>query len=254
MFKQSKFAAVMTITALGAASMLAPVQAAEQDPNPADLTQTNTFVWMSADSKGNTKVNLGLAGQYSEGNTFLGLIEHGVKFQNNFKGTDGQNSRLRYFQVLDTGSSLAPKAGASVDYMKGWKHKGVESDIVALGGIAKVNTPLDTLTIYPNLAYVTGDIKAGGVKKSVSGYQANLFASLALSESGNYAIFQPQWMDTNVGSKFEMKTGFGAPVTDSGKLWMNVDHVFTSVDLKGVNGGMGRDNDNKFEVGISYYF
>lgn len=206
-------------------------------PNPSDLTQVNTFAYGQYEGE-DARIMTGLSGQFSEGNVFMGLIEHSVNTKDS-----SQNSRLRYFQVLDTGLSSMPQAGASVDYMKGWDAK---SDIVALGGIAKLTTPWDALTLYPNLAYVTG--KAAG--KTISGYQTNLFASLAVGSSGEYMVFQPQFMDTNMGEQFKVKTGFGAPLNQAGSLWWDIGHQYEKTKA---NGHKAID-DHKFSVGLSYYF
>lgn len=206
-------------------------------PDPSDLTQVNTFAYGQYEGK-DVRIMAGLSGQLSEGNAFMGLIEHGVDTKNG-----RHNSRLRYFQVLDTGLSSMPQAGASIDYMKGWDQK---SDILAIGGIAKIKTPWDALSVYPNLAYVTGD--ANG--KTVNGYQTNLFASLALGSGGEYMVFQPQFMDTNIGEQFKVKTGFGAPLDQSATLWWDIGHQYEKTIVKGLKSV----DEHKLSVGLSYYF
>jgi len=223
----------------------------ELAPDPSDLTQVNSFGNVVADSKDTMKVIIGVAGQYSKGNSFMGLIDHGVNTK------DGsQNSRVRYFQVFDVDTAAMPQIGGSIDYMKGWKHEGMETNIVALGGIAKITTPWDNVSIYPNAALVTGEINKSGNKQSVDGYQANIFGSIALSEDGNYIMLQPQWMDTNVGSKLEVRTSYGHPLTSDGKTWIDFNHIYTKVEAGGplkVHAPVA-NSDNKFEIGLSYYF
>ncbi|WP_104046316.1 hypothetical protein [Vibrio jasicida] len=239
---------------LAAALMTSGAVMAEESHqvDPSDLTQVNTFLWGKVDTDGKLIGTLGIGGQYSEGNTFLGLIEHGTATKKD-KGDKklAQDSRIRYFQVMDTGVDALPSMGFSVDYLKGWKHNGGSSDIVALGGIGKVKTPWDAFTLFPNAAYVTGEVKNGASKKSISGYQANLFGSLTMSEAGDYLMLQPQWMDTNVGNKFEMKTSYGMPITPV--LWVDVSHSYTKVEGRNAFDGV-KDNDNKFEFGVAYYF
>ncbi|EAS43075.1 hypothetical protein C9J48_13370 [Photobacterium profundum] len=228
---------------------------AEEDltPDPSDLTQVNSFANVVADSEDTMKVIVGVAGQYNEGNSFMGLIDHGVNTK-----TGAQNSRVRYFQVFDVETSIMPQIGGSIDYMKGWKHKGMETNIVALGGIAKITTPWSNVSIYPNAALVTGDIthktSGTGMKQSIDGYQANIFGSIALSEDGNYIMLQPQWMDTNVGSKLEVRTSYGHPLTSDGKTWVDFNHIYTKVEGSGPLKNFGAETDNKFEIGLSYYF
>jgi len=103
---------------------------AEEDltPDPSDLTQVNSFANVVADSEDTMKVIVGVAGQYNEGNSFMGLIDHGVNTK-----TGAKNSRVRYFQVFDVETSIMPQIGGSIDYMEGWKHKGMETNIIDLG-------------------------------------------------------------------------------------------------------------------------
>ncbi|KLV05132.1 hypothetical protein ABT56_12840 [Photobacterium aquae] len=216
-------------------SLCMATDTAEESPDPSDLTQVNSFAMTTLDTKGDGKFSAGIAGQYSEGNTFLGLAEYSKK----------NVSRLRYFQVLDTGIHEMDKAGFSIDYIKDWSATQT-SDLIAIGGIAKVNTPWESFTIYPNVAYVTG--KTGNM--DINGYQANLFGSLSLSDWGQYMIVQPQWMETNIGSKLETKIGYGQPISDDGKWWVQVDYTNLSQKAKGSKSV----SDNKGELGFFYYF
>lgn len=230
----------LALTLIAMSSMVCTAQESDvSKPNPSDMTQVNTFAYGQVDGD-DVKAMVGLAGAYSEGNTFMGLIEHGI----NTKSKE-QSSRLRYFQVLDTDSVFAPQAGVSIDYMKNYSAK---SDVAAVGVISKVLTPFDTLTIYPNLAYVTGQIDT----QSVRGYQANLFASLALGESGDYLVFQPQYMNTNVGEELKVKTGYGAPLDSSRKIWWDIGHEYQQ---KTSTFQHNRKSDkHKLSIGLAYYF
>ncbi|WP_104046442.1 hypothetical protein [Vibrio jasicida] len=265
-----------TVLALVIAAVAAPALAEDNAPNPSDLTQVNSFAYGTIDNDGTLKGMVGIAGAYSEGNNFIGLVEHGTATKNNkdgnAEGKKAQNSRLRYFQVLDTGLSGLPQAGFSVDYMKGWeKSNGIGTDIVALGGIAKVTTPWDALSLFPNVAYVTGSAQgkndSGKAKADLSGYQLNMFGSLAVGEAGQYVVFQPQYMhldgtpkDKKVKGKlgadvFKVKTGYGQPISADGKWWVEASHTYTRTDMEVKTAKLtDKDNDHKFEFGVSYYF
>ncbi|MDG3086178.1 hypothetical protein P7F88_08710 [Vibrio hannami] len=266
--KKTLLATLMTVTAF-----TAPVFAADNAPNPSDLTQVNSFAFGTVDNDGTVKGMVGLAGQYSEGNVFMGLVEHGSATKNNDIDKKDQNSRLRYFQVLDTDLDGMPQAGFSVDYMKGWeKSNGVGSDLVALGGIAKVKTPWESLSLFPNVAYVTGkaegDSSDGKTKADLSGYQVNLFGSLSVGDAGQYVVFQPQYMHLDSTPKvngektskaeadvFKVKTGYGQPISADGKWWVEASHTYTRTDAEMKNSMLDvKDNDHKFELGVSYYF
>lgn len=209
----------------------------EHKPNPADMTQVNTFVY-GQQEESTTRGMVGLSGSYSEGNVFMGLAEHSYNHKEK-----AHSSRLRYFQVLDTGLKAMPQAGVSVDYIKGYNPN---SDVLAVGTIAKMLTPWDAFTVYPNLAYVKG--RADG--QDINGYQVNLFTSLSIDNLGKYVVFQPQYMDTNVGSQLKVKTGFGMPLEATGKWWWDVGHEYQKITAKHTH----YSDDHKFSVGIAYYF
>ncbi|GIU16193.1 hypothetical protein [Shewanella sp. MBTL60-007] len=266
--------AILTIAL--AISLSGAAWANDAQPDPSDLTAVNSFAYGAVDNEGKLNGMLGLAGNYSEGNNFIGLVEHGVTTKNNQLGKKAQNSRLRYFQVLDTGSDILPQAGFSVDYMKDWKSTNADtsSDIVALGAIAKIPTPWQALSLYPNVAYVKGKAKQGtGNRVDLSGYQLNLFGSIALGDLGKYLVIQPQFMHldgkpSKSGSNaklsaniFKVKTGFGMPISDNGKWWTELSHTYTRSDAKAGQSGKFADgtlseidNDHKVELGVSYYF
>ncbi|ABZ78272.1 conserved hypothetical protein [Shewanella halifaxensis HAW-EB4] len=246
--------------------------AADQQPDPSDLTAVNSFVYGTVDNEGRLNGMLGMAGSFSEGNNYMGLVEHISDTKNNEFARKAQNSRLRYFQVLDTGNKLLPQAGFSVDYMKGWKTHSddTSSDIVALGAITKLTTPWESFSLFPNIAVVRGSASQGnGSSFDLKGYQVNLFGSFSIGDSGQYVIVQPQFMQLDgkpsknakgeklSGKVFKVKTGYGMPISDNGKWWTELSHTYTRTDAKiNIIGTpiKALDNDHKFELGISYYF
>lgn len=246
---------------------------ASEQIDPSNLTQVNSFVSGIVSSDKEVSVMGGIAGQYSRGNNFLGLIEHksGTK-----KGPDGkapQDSRLRYFQVFNTGADIVPDVGFSVDYMKSWKmtknkDTSAGSDIVALGAIAKVATPWDAFTIFPNIAYVQGQTEIGSNNEKVDlkGYQVNLFGSIALGDNGQYIVIQPQFMQLDAKPKsnkaakgdistFKVKTGYGLPISENGLWWTELSHTYTKTNGKvSLPDAAYKDDDHLVELSISYYF
>lgn len=247
---------------------------AEEKINPSDLTQVNSFVSGIMSNDGEFSIMGGVAGQYSKGNNFLGLVEHKVATKSGEDSKKPQDTRLRYFQVFDTQGEVVPDVGFSVDYMKSWKMSksnpnSIGTDIVALGAIAKVTTPWDAFTLFPNVAYVTGKAKGntGGKtpgKSDLSGYQLNLFSSIALDETGQYVVIQPQFMHMDAKNKptkiktdiktFKVKTGYGAPISDDGLWWTEISHTYTYTQAKNLGIGKKSDNDHLIEASLSYYF
>ncbi|MCG9732260.1 hypothetical protein L1D44_20990 [Shewanella sp. Isolate13] len=78
--------------------------ASDTQPDPSDLTAVNSFAYGTVDNEGKLNAMLGLAGNYSEGNNFIGLVEHNVATKNNQLGkkrpelTPALFSSVRYRQ------------------------------------------------------------------------------------------------------------------------------------------------------------
>jgi len=222
---------------------LAPnlVLAEEAQPDPADLTQTNTFLWGQAGNKDYTLTG-GIAGNLTENFSYLGLLEHTRSYDRNDEKSDNTRARLFGTQNVDWG--FMSKVGVSVDYITNHT-SGL--DLLAVGGIAKVETGLDWLALFPNLAYV----KAKDNNNSESGYQANLFASIYLDDAGKYLMLQPQY--TNLNDKMttkKLEVSYGQPLSNDGKWWGDVKVGHTSTHVNGHK----LDDDNQIKAGVSYYF
>ncbi|WP_394200400.1 hypothetical protein [Shewanella waksmanii] len=268
----------LTISAL--VCLVTPLTGFTAEVDPSDLTQVNSFASGIVSNHGRVDAMVGFAGQYSQGNSFLGLVEHSVGTQDEDKGH--QNSRLRYFQVIDTDKETVSQVGLSVDYMKGWSKatagvKSPQSDLVALGVIAKVATPWAALSLFPNLAYVIGQATAyesQDVKHhfDLDGMQFNVFGSYDLGEAG-YLIVQPQYMSLNVGGLagatvegvdcFKIKSGYGVALSASKRTWIELSHTYTktTANVTGAENGLHAaanerlfDDEHKVELSLSYYF
>lgn len=245
-----KFSTKLAATALALTVSTASF-AEDKAPNPADLTAANTF---GAIQVGGDKDNkfvggmFGIAGQYSEGNIFLGMVEHRGS-------TDADNlyTRARYFQILDTEVNLFPQVGFSIDYNKAYgpKEAGGDIDTVALGVIGKLDTGMDWLTLYPNVGAV--EVKFDGVKSR--GYIANLFASIYMGDDGSYLMLQPQSTITKDINIYKFEVAYGAPMNDKGTLWWEAKAGYTKTELDSKYlEGKHKDSNTEVLLGLYYYF
>ncbi len=261
-----------TLLTLSIASLFTGCIAATELPtkekvSPSDLTQVNSFVSGSLNNNKEITLMGGVAGQYSAGNGFLSLVEHksATTHENNRLA---QDTRVRYFQVFDANFMSTEQIGYSVDYMKSWKMdtEAIGSDTLALGVISKYSLT-DSLSVYPNVAYVIGKAKGStGQQSDVKGFQTNLFASYAINDS-SYILLQPQFQQVKLSSNtqstsadvntFKIKTGFGTSMDEIGKWWLEVSHTYTenNAEIKYVDQKItGINKDHLFDVTVSYYF
>ena len=146
----------------------------QPSPNPADLTSAQSFIWAqggassskaegSRTSTGVGKLTGGISGAFNESSQYLALLEQG------FNNDGTADTRGRLFTVLGTGNSLVSNIGVSVDYIRNAKSKDTTT---AFGIIGKVETPVDWMTIFPNLALVESKIKGEGKNFKSKGYHS----------------------------------------------------------------------------------
>ncbi|CAG23812.1 hypothetical protein PBPRB1967 [Photobacterium profundum SS9] len=225
---------------------------AEAPPDPADLTQTNTFLWGQTGNNDYTLTG-GVAGKLSQDFSYLGLIEHTRTWKRDSKNVN-DNTRVRLFGVQSVDFGVISSIGASVDYIEGHK-SGL--DTTALGLIGKVETSIDWLALYPNIAYVSLDMDSGGIKGKSEGYQANLFASVYLGDDGKYLSIAPQYMNTQYINVKKLEVTYGAPISIDGRWWFDVKGGYTRTEAI-VNTGIAKlnviDSDKTIKIGVAYYF
>ncbi|USD67174.1 hypothetical protein [Vibrio sp. SCSIO 43136] len=214
------------------------------EPDPADLTATNTFAWAQAGNKDYTLTG-GIAGSVTPTFSYLGLLEHTRSYEQRDGHKDKSNStRARLFGTQDVEWNVISKVGASLDYIYNHTSK---TELIAVGAIAKVETGLDWLAIFPNLAHVT----AKGDGYSETGYQANMFASIYLDDAGKYLMLQPQY--TNVADKMTIKkfeVSYGQPLSADGLWWGDIKAGYENEHVMGVR----TKEEGTLKAGVSYYF
>ncbi|MCW7556353.1 hypothetical protein NX722_27715 [Endozoicomonas gorgoniicola] len=233
------------------------VSADEADqPDPADLTRPQTFIWVQgggsetkADGKTRTgigRISGGLSGQFSETSQYLGLLEQ--EFDK--KGT--ANTRGRLFTTFDTGNSLVSKMGFSIDYIRHAKKKDTTT---ALGVIGKVETPWEWVSIYPNIAAVETETKKGpkGDKVKSRGYQFTMFTSLYLNEKGMYSMIAPEYAKLKDVTIKKVEVSLGAPITEDAKTWWDVKLTYRKNEGKKKLAGIKSDG-TELLFGVSHYF
>ena len=268
----------LTNMILVAALASAPLMANENKKvDPSDLTQVNTFLWTQGGyataGKGDDKVsgtNMtitgGVAGSITEDISYLGLLEHTRTSKRDFENKDDK-TRVRLFGVHSVDWGFISAVGLSADYIHGHKKTDVggqnlKSNTQAYGVIAKVETGLDWLSLYPNLAYISskttisnaGSTFDGDLKSD--GYQATLYASIKIDNNGKYMMLEPQYTDTKHFSTQKFEVSYGQPVSSDKKWWVDVKAGYEKGELKDgvLNSNFKSDAQSTVKVGLAYYF
>ncbi|MCG9664354.1 hypothetical protein L1D26_14825 [Vibrio mediterranei] len=247
----------------------AQVMADEAQVNdPADVTRPQTYLKVDSGAKGKdgmTRLQLNMAGSYSEDIGYLGQFE--TDFQTNLDAQPGKSKdfglsriRARYFQVHATGLEVLPEIGFSLDYISygsNWvaKNSGTEQT-AAIGAVAKVITPFENWVSYPNLAVMKNEYDNG---RSENGWQANWFNSFYLTEKGSYITVNPQYANYNnaIGKNeqsLELNFEGGIPLTNDGSIWGNVTYSEHFFKAAGESRMKHLDGNREVRIGATWFF
>ncbi|ASI90027.1 hypothetical protein [Vibrio mediterranei] len=262
-----KHFSVVSAALLGVAS--AQVMADEAQVNdPADVTRPQTYLKVDSGAKGKdgmTRLQLNMAGSYSEDIGYLGQFE--TDFQTNLDAQQGKSKdfglsriRARYFQVHATGLEVLPEIGFSLDYISygsNWvaKNSGTEQT-AAIGAVAKVITPFENWVSYPNLAVMKNEYDNG---RSENGWQANWFNSFYLTEKGSYITVNPQYANYNNATgkneqSLELNFEGGIPLTNDGSIWGNVTYSEHFFKAAGESRMKHLDGNREVRIGATWFF
>lgn len=244
---KKKLILCVLLSALSSTS-IAGENSEKSKPDPANLTAPNTFTGLHADNK-EVALSLGLAGHAGD-YKYLGMLEHKSTYErSNEEKNDRTRARLFGVKAVDWG--VVSDVGASVDYIKSTQKNG--TDILALGAIAKVNTGLNWMSFFPNLAYV--EIKKNGTPSiKETGIQTNLFTSIYLDQNGSYLGLNPSYTKTEDVEIKKLEVSLGTPLTSNAKLWGEIKATYNNTDVTFNNLTLVDDNDNRIQASIYYYF
>jgi len=252
----------LTNMILTAALATAPLMASDKTVDPADLTQVNTFLWAQGGNNDYT-ITGGVAGNITEDISYLGLLEHSRSWKRDF-GNKDDKTRVRLFGVHNVDWGFISAVGLSADYIHGHKNKhtdggNIKSNMQAYGVIAKIETGLDWLSLYPNIAYVNSKVSLDGsprgdFKLNSEGYQANLFASIYLDDKGKYLMVQPQYTNTKHFENQKIEVSYGQPISSDKKWWVDVKAGYEKDKAKFNNTSHNLDSQSTIKLGLSYYF
>ena len=272
-----KLALTTAILAGAVAAVPAFADGGEKQIKPSDPTQVNTLAsigWENAsniDANGNKNRQRGATLDLTvAGNGFLFMGETRYVESSDTKKSGFGDTRGRLFGMMPVNWGPISVIGASADLIRGGNDaKGLGSgiDTAALGVIAKIDTPWEQFSIYPNLAAAQMEDerrnKVGGDFGTDKGYQANLFLSYDISDR-MYLMAMPQYsnMDKNGESvKFGLTAGYA--LTADLKHWVTLN-AETNYNKDGSNWhrvgsslGGGKyvpGQEDKISVKYSYYF
>ena len=237
-----------------------PLLADEKDVDPANLTQVNTFVFTQL---GNEEATLmgGLSGTITNDLSYLILLEYARTHDRDFDDKNDRG-RARVFGVHQVDNNVISAIGVSIDYIKVAKKVDgngnfLESSTQAYGVIAKVETGLAWLSIYPNVAYVNTTIKGfngNDFNLDSNGYLLNLFASIYLNEEGRYLMLQPQYTDTKYVKIKKIEVSYGEPISTNKRWWVELRVAYEENKIDSGTLESSSNSKSMINLGLAYYF
>ena len=208
--------------------------------------------------QGQSRILGSLSGAYSSGSQFMGSLEMEQQ------AGETKYYRGQYFQVFETGSSILPKAGFSLDYInnKSASASSVVENITALGLVGEIETPVSFMKFFPQVAYLRAGINdsAGSPgslldKGNLTGYQIASHFSFYLNEKGSYIHYNPQYNDLDRMKTMTHTINIGTPMREDKTMWavMRIESVSNKSKDLGMSSWENTTNDNRFMLGVNMF-
>ncbi|WP_394129992.1 hypothetical protein [Shewanella maritima] len=208
-----------------------PAFAAEETPDPADLTETNTSAYVGMSNKGGFKASISGDMNFDNGQTGMMTVEAAIDNEGNY--TD---SRIQYFHVMTTKNSVIPKVAASLDVLDNALFTSVSPGVTLA-----INSGVKGLNIFPRVGVLGGkfsdDVKAMANitdEKAVGG-SAAFYMFYTVGDDGTYFGLYPEYNylsgDVNMSvlnTNFLMST----PLSDDKTRWGQIKITNTNTTIK----------------------
>ncbi|MEZ8965325.1 hypothetical protein AB6E53_01430 [Vibrio breoganii] len=228
------------------------VSAEEKQPDPSDLTETNTSAYVSINNKGNFKGSI--SGDMTFDNGQKGMFTLEAAMDNT---GDYSDSRFQYFHVFDTANSIVPKAAASLDVLDNSLFTSVSA-----GATLAINSGVKGLNIFPRVGLLAGQysdetLSAFAINDdSAIGGSAALYMFYTAGNDGTYFGLYPEYnylggdVDMSIlTTNLLMSTPFNADRT----RWGQIKIVNTDTSIKG-NHQNFKNNDTVVWANYKFYF
>ncbi|UPQ89426.1 hypothetical protein [Vibrio sinaloensis] len=186
--------------------------------DPSDLTQVSTSGYVGMNNQGDVKLSASFGFGITEGQMGMATIEGTIDDDGNYS-----DSRAQYFQVFNTGNSIAPKAAVSLDIIDN-----TNFTTAAVGAISMFNPGIENFVIFGRVGVLAGQYDKGFTQamgetdKDIVGGMAAAYLSWKTGADGTYLMFSPEYtyMDGSIETS-TLKTSLtvGTPLSADGKRW-----------------------------------
>ncbi|WP_019616197.1 hypothetical protein [Psychromonas ossibalaenae] len=237
-----------------AVSMVTPLaMAEEQDFDASDMTRASSTAIVGLSNKGDVKLTGSLSYAFDNGQTAMTLLEGTMDRDGAY-----QDARLQYFHVFSFDNATTPRIAASLDI--------IDNDMftsAALGGIAMIRTPADSLTFFARGAVLAGEYdedfaRSYGVDdSSITGGSAALYAVWKTGEDGTFLAAYPEL--TYLGGDLEVSTVkttlmVSTPFSADGKRWGQVKFDTTTGSIESSSKKTEMDSETSVWFNYKVFF
>lgn len=245
-----KTALALAFALAGTSSM--GVLAEEKEPNPSDLTETNTSAYVSMSNQGDFKASV--SGDFKFSDTQTGMLTLEGTMNKEGKYSD---SRLQYFHVFNTQNTVVPKAAVSLDVIDNSLFTSA-----SLGTTLAINTGVKGLNLFPRVGILASEysqetLNHFNVKnKEGLGASAAMYVIYNIGQDGTYIGAWPEYnyMDGDVEASVLKSTLIMAtPFSQDKTRWGQIRIENTDIKMQ-ANTGAAAIESNETVVWAAYKF
>lgn len=160
-----------------------------KEPDPSDLTETNTSAYLGMSNQGGFKASISADIQVNAQQTGMFTIEGTINKEGEYS-----DSRLQYFHVFNTENQYVPKAAASLDV--------IDNDMfssASVGATLALNSGVKGLNIFPRVGLLAGQYSSQALNQfsvkddQALGGSAALYVMYTMGKDGTYIGAWPEY-------------------------------------------------------------
>ncbi|MDR9825326.1 hypothetical protein RCJ22_06895 [Vibrio sp. FNV 38] len=223
-------------------AMIATPVLAEDDFDASDMTRASTTAIIGLSNQGDVKLTGSLSYRFDNGQTAMTLLEGTMDNDGKYK-----DARLQYFHVFNLDNATTPRIATSLDIINNEMFT-----TAALGSIAMVRTPIDSLTFFVRGGLLAGEYDDDFANQfnvtdtSITGAMAAGYAVWKTGQDGTFLAAYPEY--TYLNGDIEINTVkatlmAATPMSADGKRWGQIKFENTSGDIKSPIGKMKMDSE-----------
>ncbi|CAM4347797.1 hypothetical protein [Vibrio agarivorans] len=236
------------------AALSTQTMATEKEPNPSDLTETNTSAYVSMSNQGDFKASVSGDFHISERQTGMLTLEGTMNKEGRYS-----DSRLQYFHVFSTDNTTVPRAAVSLDVIDNAMFTSA-----SVGATLAINSGVKGLNLFPRIGVLGGKYSDETTQRfntssdDAIGGSAAMYVIYNIGQDGTYIGAWPEYnyMTGDVDASVLKSTlMIATPFSQDKTRWGQIRIENTDVKLSANNGIEAiKSNDTVVWAAYKFYF